>query len=457
MSAGKRKTHPPRYLDDFEHPETLLDSDVGLDSSQVSEINWTDSDSSSVHDSSGTESEDDREDPVEDDQNDDDDDDQIAGPSTTRSTTTPTYPNIYIDIPTYLLHGPYRENEEPPNQFLDYRQTTNNFELKTKDNKEIGVQWDVFDNEVPTELMCFESLFTLAIRDMLQEYINDYARVRVMKNTPPSKRSRFGKWTPITDSEICKLLAVITSMGMDSRPSIRDYWTEFLPFYTPWYKSMFERERFETIYCSMLHAGEKDALGKAKIEPMINLLCNQFTEMYVPTPFVSIDEMVIGYKGRWKYKQYNATKPHKYHIKSFGLVDSSNGYVLNVLIYLGSEKSYNPITAGTNGSAEKVFGALLPSIGTGYHVFADRWYTTKKLVDYMLENEQYYSGTVQTNRVGFPAGFKTEVLKHMEHKYWASGDNKILCCAFKDKEVKKPVLIVSTKACAEEVSNRKGK
>lgn len=112
----------------------------------------------------------------------------------------------------------------------------------------------------------------------------------------------------------------------------------------------------------------------------------------------------MGWKGRWKYKQFNASKPHKYHVKSFGLVDSSTGYVLIILTYYGTDTSYDPtLEVASNGSnAIKIFHTLLQPVGTGYHIFTDRRYTTRQLVDYLLEKGYNYTGTVQMNRIIFP-------------------------------------------------------
>jgi hypothetical protein len=52
----------------------------------------------------------------------------------------------------------------------------------------------------------------------------------------------------------------------------------------------------------------------------MNKLIEKFQAAFYPYMNVAIDEMVIGWKGRWKYKQYNSSKPNKYHIKTFGLV-----------------------------------------------------------------------------------------------------------------------------------------
>ncbi|GFS05777.1 PiggyBac transposable element-derived protein 4 [Elysia marginata] len=95
--------------------------------------------------------------------------------------------------------------------------------------------------------------------------------------------------------------------------------------------------------------------------------------------------MIVGYKGRWKYKQINASKPHKYHIKSFGLVDSTSGYVLQILTYYGTNTSYHPDCDPDSGMAIRILDTLLKDIGTGYHNFADRCYTTRALVEHLTQ------------------------------------------------------------------------
>lgn len=124
--------------------------------------------------------------------------------------------------------------------------------------------------------------------------------------------------------------------------------------------------------------------------------------------------MVIGYKGTWKNKQYNASKPNKYHIKTFGLCNSDTGYVYNILVYFGKNTSYNPELDADAGEAVKVFKCLLRDVGPGHHVFADRYYnvladryyTKKKLIDYLSSLSTHFTGKVQTDRVGFPKTIK---------------------------------------------------
>ena len=70
------------------------------------------------------------------------------------------------------------------------------------------------------------------------------------------------------------------------------------------------------------------------------MLLDKFQGAFYPERDLSLDEMVVKWKGRSKFKMYNPNKPEKYHIKTFGLCDSITGYAYNLLIYFGKETSY---------------------------------------------------------------------------------------------------------------------
>ena len=86
-------------------------------------------------------------------------------------------------------------------------------------------------------------------------------------------------------------------------------------------------------------------------------LIANYQKAFYPYEDVSVDEMVIKYKGRWKNKQYNPSKPSKY-IKTFGLCDSATWYAFNILNFFGSDTSYNSDTYGMEQS-EKFLNTYL--------------------------------------------------------------------------------------------------
>ena len=156
---------------------------------------------------------------------------------------------------------------------------------------------------------------------------------------------------------------------------------------------------------------------------------------------------------------YNAAKPSKYHIKTFGLCDSITGYVYNILTYFGRETSYNPELDSDCGEAVKVFEYLLQNLGLGHHIFADRYYTSMKLIRYLQTRSTHYTGTVNTRRVGFPTEIRDQTLRleHRKSKTFLSKDKDLLCCAWRDKKAKNPCVLVSTKLRCEQVEVERGR
>ncbi|KAI8793826.1 piggyBac transposable element-derived protein 4 [Biomphalaria glabrata] len=115
--------------------------------------------------------------------------------------------------------------------------------------------------------------------------------------------------------------------------------------------------------------------------------------------------MVIGFRGRWQYKMFNATKPSKYHIKTFGLCDSATGYVVDILTYFGANTSYNPDVGKDGGQAVQVFDTLLQHVETEHKIFADRFYTTRKLINYLLQQK---SNTTQVHSTSTDSDFQKQ-------------------------------------------------
>ena len=259
----------------------------------------------------------------------------------------------------------------------------------------------------------FHQLFPDDILDSLVKSINDYARTKIQQNTPLTKASRFHLWPgDMTRADFLKFLAVVISIGINNKPAIPSYWGTSDMERNSWYSSMFSRNVFQLLWHSMLHVCEPDSQGNSKIEPFVNDLLTVFRREFYPFENLSLDEMVIGWKGRFASRQYNPNKPEKYHIKTFGLCDSITGYALNLLIYFGQNTSYNPEMDLEGSQAVKVFDKLLENYNGKHHIFADRYYTSWPLLNYLQEKGFNYTGTVNTQRKGFQEFGKSK----LEHR-----------------------------------------
>jgi hypothetical protein len=85
-------------------------------------------------------------------------------------------------------------------------------------------------------------------------------------------------------------------------------------------------------------------------------------------------------------------------------------------------------------------GVLLKSI----NFFADRYYTVDSLITYLLTRGIYYTGTGNINRRNAPQQLKTLSLQHQEARWFRNIDSSQLCVAWRDKQIKKPSIVVSS-------------
>ena len=135
----------------------------------------------------------------------------------------------------------------------------------------------------------------------------------------------------------------------------------------------------------LLHVSHDDIVVPVarinKVKALLDLLIPNFQASYNPSRDVSVDETMIGFRGRFSAKQYLLNKPTKYGVKAFTIADSSHGYILNILLYTGKDTLANtsPQYKDQQQPAQVVLHLAEPYLDQGRHVFTDRYYTSISL------------------------------------------------------------------------------
>ena len=80
-------------------------------------------------------------------------------------------------------------------------------------------------DENSTILDCFKELFSDKIQDESVRFINSFASYKMQINSPCLSSSIFSSWTPINKCDLVKFIDVMVAMGLDKRPSIKNYWS----------------------------------------------------------------------------------------------------------------------------------------------------------------------------------------------------------------------------------------
>lgn len=120
-----------------------------------------------------------------------------------------------------------------------------------------------------------------------------------------------------------------------------------------------------------------------KLQPIIELLIQKFTELYAPSKYLSLDEMTIAFKGM--LKQYNPKKLDKWGYKSFVLSKASTGYTLDWKMFTGRDDNANGADADIGAKNKGVRNFMRPFTGKGHELYMDSYYTNPDVVTELAE------------------------------------------------------------------------
>jgi len=183
--------------------------------------------------------------------------------------------------------------------------------------------------------------------DLLQVVVEETNRFaqQYIDTTELSRFSRVRAWEkkPHNLAELKKFLAIVIVMGFVVLPQIEDAWSTKWPFAMPTFSSILKRDRF-SLLLRFLHLNDstkyipKGQPGHdplCKLRPFMDPLLDNFRAAYNLGREISIDESMMGFKGRLYFIQYMPKKPTKWGMKAFVLADSSSGYTHTWRLYAG--------------------------------------------------------------------------------------------------------------------------
>ena len=260
----------------------------------------------------------------------------------------------------------------------------------------------------------------------------------------PHARANAYRGKPITLSELKAFLAMLIIMGAISLPSLHLYWTSKWPFSFPTFSSIMSRNRFELIL-KFIHFNdnehqiprdqpEHDRLFK--IRPFLSSIIKSFQQAFIPDQYLSVDESMIGFKGRLSFLQYMPKKPQKWGMKAWVLSDSRTGYTWNWKLYTGKDS----VTDKSIGLAHSVVLHLTKDlVGKGYHVYCDNFYSSPSLFLQLHTMGIGACGTARIDRRGVPLHFQKAKLQKGEIMTY--NDGPLMGLKWQDK---RQVVMLST-------------
>ncbi|KAG5886203.1 hypothetical protein JTB14_012570 [Gonioctena quinquepunctata] len=274
-----------------------------------------------------------------------------------------------------------------------------------------GIQVDLAKNLTP--VAAFDLFFSPELIALIVEETNRYAAY-IISTTNVTRKSRLNQWYPTNEQEIRKFVGFYIWMGLNCRPAIASYWSTDV-LYKNQVSQVLSRNRFEMLL-RMIHFSDRENETNNdrlyKIRPVLDMLNNSFQQTYTVGQEMVIDESMIPWRGRLKFRQYIPTKIHKYGVKLFKLC-SPSGYTWKCQIYTGRTEEQRP--AGL-GIGETVVLALTEGLlDEGRTLYTDNFYTSCPLAKILLTKSTHLVGTLRRPRKHLPKDVKTKKLK--KHEY----------------------------------------
>ena len=117
----------------------------------------------------------------------------------------------------------------------------------------------------------------------------------------------------------------------------------------------------------------------------MDMVRQKFNSVYYPPENLTVDENLVLYKGRLLFKQYIRTKRARYGIKRFELA-TADVILLDSMIYQGNIEPSLTQPPGQHWlQTEQIPLTMIePYLDRGPILTIDNWYTTLRLVKYLL-------------------------------------------------------------------------
>ncbi|GBL84787.1 PiggyBac transposable element-derived protein 4 [Araneus ventricosus] len=115
------------------------------------------------------------------------------------------------------------------------------------------------------------------------------------------------------------------------------------------------------------------------------MLMQRFQSTYIPKQDISIDESLIGYKGRLGWKQYIPTKRSRFGVKLFQLCESESGYIWNSSIYTGIGTMFHVDYEDYGVSTKSVLSLIHELKNKRYTLTTDNYYTSPELAEILIK------------------------------------------------------------------------
>ncbi|CAB4027539.1 Hypothetical predicted protein [Paramuricea clavata] len=239
-----------------------------------------------------------------------------------------------------------------------------------------------------------QSLWTLLVQET-----NKYEKYYVRKNPVLSPKSKVRKWEDVDVNKMKAFIGIILNMGLIKKHSIESYWNcKDYSQDTPMFRKVFKLDTFKLLlhFFRVSDSDLEPSKGDAnydltyKFRNVLQHFNSTWAREFELGQNISIDESIVGFKGRHHLVNYiKIKKHHQWGPKEYNLCDAETGYCHQTVYHTKGLK------VSQYGQPFDVCDKLLTGHGNkNHHLVVNNYYTSIALCEEMLKKGIYVTGTV---------------------------------------------------------------
>uniref|UniRef100_A0A0K8W812 PiggyBac transposable element-derived protein 4 n=1 Tax=Bactrocera latifrons TaxID=174628 RepID=A0A0K8W812_BACLA len=256
-------------------------------------------------------------------------------------------------------------------------------------------------------LECFNIFFT---DEIISEVVR-WTNTEIIQNRSDDMTSATVKETNV--DEIRALIGILTLTAV-----LKDNHLTTEELFNARYTATMSRDRFDYL---IRHLRMDDKALRPSLRPsdaftpirnIWNIFIKQCQSSYIPGSHITIDEQLLGFRGRCPFKMYIPNKPKKYGIKIPMICDSSTKYMFNAIPYPGKTTITSNLPLGECYVKE----LSRPIHDTCRCITYDNWFTSIPLAKDLLKEPYKLTlvGTVRSNKREIPEEFTSPTCWNFE-------------------------------------------
>lgn len=260
--------------------------------------------------------------------------------------------------------------------------------------------------EADTPLRCFELYFDDSIFTLLVENTNKYIEGIKAK----FERERDARSTDLLEIRAFVGMLVMIGVSKGGRRNLKDFWDNskgtgveciYCTLSQNRFRFLLRCLRFDDSSTRIIRR-EQDRL--APVRHFVEHFIGNCRKYYLPSEMLTLDEQLVGFRGRCGFIVYIPIKPDKFGIKIYMLADTKYPYIYNFEIYAGKQPE-GPFNL-SNKVVDVTKRLISPIFDYKCNVTMDNYFTNLNTSLELLSKKITTVGTMKANRPEIPAVFK---------------------------------------------------